>query len=140
MAKGKYVEHLTKVPMFEACSRKELQLIGRLAEDVKVKEGRELVREGSAGREFFVIVDGKANVSRNGRKVATLGPGNYFGELALLGNAPRNATVEAASDMEVVVLGQREFLGLLNQVPALSIKVLKGMAGRLRDADEKSIQ
>ena len=140
MAKGKYLEHLTKVPMFEACSRKELQLIGRLAEDVKVKDGRELVREGSTGREFFVIVDGEANVSRNGRKVATLGPGSYFGELALLQNAPRNATITAASDMEVVVLGQREFLGLLNQVPALSIKVLKGMASRLRDADEKSIQ
>lgn len=140
MAKKQYLDHLTKVPMFEACSKKELQLIGRLAEDVKVAAGKELITEGTTGREFFVIVDGEANVSRNGRKVASIGAGSYFGELALLQNAPRNATVTADSDLEVVVLGQREFLGLLNQVPALSIKVLKGMAGRLRDADAKSVQ
>lgn len=140
MAKKQYLDHLTKVPMFEACSKKELQLIGRLAEDVKVAEGKELITEGTTGREFFVIVDGEAKVSRNGREVASIGAGSYFGELALLQNAPRNATVTAESDLEVVVLGQREFLGLLNQVPALSIKVLKGMASRLRDADAKSVQ
>ncbi len=75
--------------------------------------------EGSTGSEFFVIIDGDATVSRRGRKVATLGPGDAFGELALLDKAPRNATVTAQTPMEVVVLGQREFGGLIDEVPGL---------------------
>lgn len=140
MSRRTYLKHLKKVPMFEAFSMKELELLGRLAEDVRVTAGKELIQEGSTGREFFVISSGKAKVSRNGRKIAELGSGKFFGELALLENAPRNATVTAETDMQVYVLGQREFLGLLNRVPALSMKMLKGMAARLREEDSKSVQ
>src|SRR5450759_346936 len=111
-----FVDHLKQVPLFAACSRKDLQLVARRAEDVRVAAGATIVNEGDDGNEFFVILDGAASVSRQGRKIATLGPGSGFGELALLENAPRNATVVADTDMELVVLGQREFAGLLDEV------------------------
>jgi CRP-like cAMP-binding protein len=87
-----------------------------------------------------VIVDGTAKVTRQGRKVATLGPGAAFGELALLDRAPRNASVVAETPMELVVLGQREFAGILDEVPGFARKLLAGLAHRLREADAKSVQ
>jgi CRP/FNR family cyclic AMP-dependent transcriptional regulator len=135
-----FLDHLAEVPLFSALSRKELSLVARRAEDVTVDQGRILVSEGSTGSEFFVIIDGKASVSKKGRKVATLGPGDAFGELALLDKAPRNATVTAETPLEVVVLGQREFGGLIDEVPGFARKLLAGMARRLREADAKSVQ
>jgi CRP/FNR family transcriptional regulator, cyclic AMP receptor protein len=135
-----FLNHLAQVPLFSALSKKELQLVARRAEDVRVDPGRILVSEGSTGSEFFVIIDGTATVSRHGRKVATLGPGDAFGELALLDKAPRNATVTAQTEMELVVLGQREFGGLIDEVPGFARKLLAGMARRLRDSDAKSVQ
>lgn len=135
-----FLNHLAQVPLFSALSKKELQLVARRAEDVKVDPGRILVSEGSTGSEFFVIIDGTATVSRHGRKVASLGAGDAFGELALLDKAPRNATVTAQSEMELVVLGQREFGGLIDEVPGFARKLLAGMARRLRDSDAKSVQ
>jgi CRP/FNR family transcriptional regulator, cyclic AMP receptor protein len=135
-----FIDHLQQVPLFAACSRKDLQLVARRAEDVRVPAGKALVSEGETGHEFFVILDGTARVTRQARKIATLGPGDSFGELALLEKAPRNATVVADSDMELVVLGQREFAGLIDEVPGFARKLLAGMAHRLRDADARSVQ
>jgi CRP-like cAMP-binding protein len=135
-----FLSHLAEVPLFSALSKKELALVARRAEEVKVDPGRVLVTEGSTGSEFFVIIDGNAKVSRRGRKVATLGPGAAFGELALLDRAPRNATVTAETPMDLVVLGQREFGGIIDEVPGFSRKLLAGMARRLRDADAHSVQ
>jgi CRP-like cAMP-binding protein len=132
-----FLDHLAQVPLFSALSRKELALVARRAEDVKVEPGRVLVSEGATGSEFFVIVEGTATVSKRGRKVATLGPGGAFGELD---KAPRNATVTAQTPMEVVVLGQREFGGLIDEVPGFARKLLAGMARRLRESDAKSVQ
>lgn len=135
-----FLDHLRQVSLFSALSRKELGLVARRAEDVKVAAGKVLVSEGAPGSEFFVIVDGTAKVTRQGRKVATLGPGDAFGELALLDKAPRNATVVAETPLEVVVLGQREFAGIIDEVPGFSRKLLAGLAHRLRDYDAKSVQ
>jgi CRP-like cAMP-binding protein len=135
-----FLNHLAQVPLFSALSKKELQLVARRAEDVRVDPGRILVSEGSTGSEFFVIIEGTATVSRHGRKVASLGAGDAFGELALLDKAPRNATVTASTPMELVVLGQREFGGLIDEVPGFARKLLAGMARRLRDSDAKSVQ
>jgi CRP/FNR family cyclic AMP-dependent transcriptional regulator len=135
-----FVDHLKQVPLFAACSRKDLQLVARRAEDVRVAADTTIVNEGDDGHEFFVILDGTARVSRQGRKIATLGPGSGFGELALLENAPRNATIVADTDMELVVLGQREFAGLLDEVPGFARKMLAGTAHRLREADARAIQ
>ena len=100
--------------------------------------GRLLTEQGTIGREFFLIVEGQASVKRNNRKVATLGPGQYFGELALLDRRPRSASVTSDTDMTLLVLGQRQFNGVLDAVPALSRKLLAAMATRLREADEKA--
>jgi CRP-like cAMP-binding protein len=135
-----FLDHLAEVPLFSALSRRELALIARRGEDIEVPAGKVLVREGATGSEFFVIVSGRARVSRRGRKVATLGPGDSFGELALLDKGPRNATVVAETPMELVVLGQREFAGIIDEVPGFARKLLAGMARRLREADAKSVQ
>ena len=134
-----YIQHLGEVALFSACSRKELQLIAKRSTPTSVAAGKTLTSEGSAGREFFVIDSGTAVVKRNGRKVATLGPGQWFGELSLLDNAPRNATVVAESDMEVLVLTRPEFTGVLDEVPGLSRKLLTGLARRVREADARSV-
>ncbi len=135
-----FIDHLQEVSLFSACSRKDLQLVARRAEDVRVPAGKVLVTEGETGHEFFVILEGTAKVTRQGRRIATLGPGQAFGELALLDKAPRNATVVAESDVELVVLGQREFAGIIDEVPGFSRKLLAGMAKRLRESDSKTVQ
>ena len=135
-----FIDHLQQVPMFSACSKRDLGLVARRAEDVRVAAGKVLVNEGETGHEFFVILDGTARVTRHGKRVATLGPGSAFGELALLDQAPRNATVVAETPMELVVLGQREFAGIIDEVPGFARKLLAGMAARLRDADAKAVQ
>jgi CRP/FNR family cyclic AMP-dependent transcriptional regulator len=140
MARDAFIDHLAQVPLFSACSKKDLQLVAKRAEDVKVDAGKLLVSEGDTGTEFFVIVDGNATVSKHGRKVAELGPGGFFGELALLERAPRNATVKAETPMELVVLGQREFAGIIDDVPEFAHKLLAGLARRLRQADSEAVQ
>ena len=140
MARRSALEELARVPLFSACSKKELQLISRRAEQVEVPAGKVLVREGAAGAEFFVILDGTAEVSRRGRKVATLGPGAFFGDLALLDRAPRNATITAKTPMQLTVLGQREFAAMIDDVPGFAHKLLSGLAHRLREYDAKSVQ
>ena len=135
-----FIDHLQQVPLFAACSRKDLQLVARRAEDVRVPVGKTIISEGETGHEFFVILEGNARITRRGRKVASIGPGAAFGELALLEKAPRNSTIVADTDMELVVLGQREFAGLIDEVPGFARKLLSGMAHRLREADAKSNQ
>src|SRR5947199_8099192 len=83
-----YLEHLASVPLFAACSRKDLQRIARASDEVQIPEGRALAKQGEVGRECFVLVDGKVKVERNGRKVASLRPGSYFGHLSLLDKGP----------------------------------------------------
>lgn len=139
MASDRKLEHLANVRMFSSLNRKELALVARAADIVTVKDGSDIVTEGKTGHEFFLILEGQAVVKRGGRKVATLGPGNYFGELALLDRGPRSATIVADGDMKVAVLGQREFMAVLDQVPALSHKLLVAMAARLREADTKAV-
>lgn len=138
-AKDTYLDHLAEVPLFSAASRKDLQKIARASDEVEVKAGRVLVDQGRPGHEFFLILEGNASVRRNNRKVAQLGPGQYFGELSLLDRGPRTATVVADTPMRVLVLGQREFLGVLDDVPGLAYKILRIMAARLREADLKNV-
>jgi CRP-like cAMP-binding protein len=132
-----YLERLGGMPVFAACTKKELRLIGAQAEDVTFAPGKTLVKEGELGSELFLIVDGKASVSVKGRKVADLGPGDHFGELALLDPSPRDATVTAATSLEALVVGRREFASLLSGSPTLARNLLIAMARRLRDADRQ---
>jgi CRP-like cAMP-binding protein len=135
-----YVDALGSVPLFSACSRKELALVAKQGVRQSVAAGEVLVKEGSAGAELSVILEGTARVERHGKKVATLGPGSFFGDLSLLDRAPRNATVIAVTPIELIVLHQRAFDELLATGPGLAKKLLTGLARRLRQEDAKTVQ
>jgi CRP-like cAMP-binding protein len=129
---------LGSIWLFSALSASQLRTLRRTVDEITVPAGKVLCEEGSVGREFFFIVDGTAAVKRNGRRVATLGPGGYFGELSLLDRRPRSATVISDSEMTLLVLEQRRFNGLLDAIPALAHKMLVAMSERLREADAKA--
>jgi CRP/FNR family transcriptional regulator, cyclic AMP receptor protein len=129
---------LSKIWLFSTSSTKDLRMIRKALEEVTVPAGRMLTEQGTIGREFFLIVEGQASVKRNNRKVATLGPGQYFGELALLDRRPRSASVISDTEMVLLVLGQRQFNAVLDAIPALSRKLLAAMATRLRESDDKA--
>lgn len=132
-----YLDHLARVPMFSTCSRDELATIARHADVIAFEAGKVLIREGQLGQEFWVIGSGKVRVERSGSEVNLLGPGDFAGELALLDPGPRNATVVAATDGEAIVIGRREFFGLLAEAPGLTAKLLQGMARRLHALDSE---
>ena len=113
-----FVDHLQQVTFFSACSRKDLQKVAKRSEDRRVAAGTTIVNEGENGTEFFVILDGTVSVSRQGRKLATLGPGSGFGELALLVDAPRNATVVADTDVGWLSSASTSSRGCLTRHPA----------------------
>lgn len=138
MAREDYLNHLASVPLFSGCTTKELRDIARATVELTLDQGKEFVTQGDVGREAFVIVDGQATVSRGGNTVATLGPGDCVGELALLDHGPRTATVTAATPLTVLVLGPREFSGLLDEVPTLNHKILAALAARVRELDSKT--
>lgn len=131
-------ESLSTVPLFAGLTDADRREVVQAGDEIDVEAGRELVTEERVGREFFLIIDGEAVVRRDGREVATLGPGDYFGELALLDKGPRTATVVARTPMRLFVLGQREFGGLVSTVPGLASKLLLRLAQRLREADARS--
>jgi CRP-like cAMP-binding protein len=137
MAASSYLEHLHSVPLFRACNRRELSKIARATDEVHLAAGTTLMEQGSPGREAFVIVSGRASVRVGDREVAELGPGQHVGELALLDGGVRTATVVALTDMDLLVIHQRAFLGLLDEVPGLSRKVLTSLAGMVRDLNEQ---
>ncbi len=126
---------LSKIWLFAPCSARDLRKVRQSLDEITAEAGEVLCEEGSVGHEFFLIVKGTAVVKRKGRKVTTLGPGKYFGELALLDRGPRSATIIAETDMILLVLEQRHFLGLLDTMPSLARKLLGAMAARLREAD-----
>lgn len=138
-ARKALVSGLAAVPLFSACSKRDLQIVARHAAVVDVPAGTAVVEEGAKGDAFFFILAGEAVVRRRGRKVATLGPGRFFGELALLDPAQRDATVIAISPLTVGVLAARAFRAIVRDVPALSEKLLRGMAQRLREADLRDV-
>jgi CRP/FNR family cyclic AMP-dependent transcriptional regulator len=126
---------LKSIWMFSGCTGSELRKIRSSLDEVEVAKGKVLVEEGTVGLEFFIIVTGRAAVTRNGKKVAGLGPGDHFGEMALLDRHPRSASVVSETDMDLLVLSQRQFNGLLNLVPTIARKMLAAMANRLREVD-----
>lgn len=126
---------LKTIWLFSSCTTSELRKIRSSLDEVEVPAGKVLVEEGRIGMEFFIIVSGVAAVTREGKKVATLGSGGHFGELALLDRRPRSASVVSETEMDLLVLSQRQFNSLLTSVPTISRKMLAAMANRLREAD-----
>jgi CRP/FNR family transcriptional regulator, cyclic AMP receptor protein len=130
------IDLLKSVPLFAHLSKRQLNELARHTEELKVDAGKVLMKEGSPGGELFVIVHGKARVTRGGKQLATLGPGDFIGEMALLDSKPRSATVVADEGMLLLVIGSREFKPLLKSVPDLAEGLLRALAERLRAADE----
>jgi len=131
------VERLSHLQLFSNCSNSDLKHIARLTTEIDVRAGKVLMRQGDPGRECFVIEEGKAKATIRGKRAHLMGPGECFGELALLHSAPRAATVTAETDMRVVVLDSREFSSLLESVPSVAKNVLAAIAERLRETEGK---
>lgn len=129
--KDQKIELLARVPLLARCSKRELARIAALADLVEFREGETVMREGRPGLEFFVIVDGKARVTRRGRKLANLGAGDWFGEIALLSDTPRTATVVAGSPLRALVLTRSGLSALIRDVPSIGTKVLSAVGDRL---------
>jgi CRP/FNR family transcriptional regulator, cyclic AMP receptor protein len=130
------IDCFKSIDQFRVYTDAHLRQIARLAEKVKVGEGKILVREGQFGKEFFLILVGSVAVSRKGRLVNELGPGDFFGELVALNGGSRNATVTALSDLDLLIIGRREFNAML-QISEFRDALLKGMASRLQAVDAR---
>jgi CRP-like cAMP-binding protein len=135
LRKNAKIELLKRVPLFAGCSKRELAEIASLADEVDLPAARDLTREGASGREFLVLVQGEADVLRKGRLVASLGPGDFVGEIALVTDVPRTATVKTTQPTHALVLTRRDFRGLMKRVPSIQLKVLEALASRLPDTD-----
>jgi CRP-like cAMP-binding protein len=134
VTKAEITELLSRVPLFSGCSQREVAAIARATKEVHRREGSVLARTGEPGVGFFLLVDGKADVVVNGRKRATLGPGDFFGEISLLDGGPRSADVVAATDVTMLGLTAWVFRGVLEQYPSIAQKMLVTLASRLRNA------
>ena len=124
---------LKRVPLFATCSTRQLEDIATIADELAQPKGSTLARQGDRGHEFIVLLDGLADVRRNGRKIASLGPGSFFGEIALLTDSARTADVIAATDVRTLVIGDRAFARLLRDDAAVQAKLLGVLAARLAE-------
>jgi CRP/FNR family transcriptional regulator, cyclic AMP receptor protein len=131
LRRNEKVEVIKRVPLFAACSKRELQQIARIADEIDLREGKEMTRQGSRGREFFVLLEGTADVTKNGRRVNQLRGGDFFGEIALVSDSPRTATVTATSPVRALVVTDRAFRRLLDDSPEIQRKVLMALAERV---------
>lgn len=122
---------IRKIPLFSTCSRTELEAVATVADELHLPAGRVLIRQGDVGRELFVLVDGKVEIEQDGKRLGTRSSGDFLGEIAVVTQRPRAATVTTATDVRVLVLTDRDFKRLLADVPSISVKVLKVLGDRL---------
>ena len=131
MRRESYLDHLASVPLFSACTKRELIEVALVADEREADLGEDLTAEGRAGREFFVLTEGHVAVRRKGRKLAELGPGDWFGEIALMTFKPRSATVTATSPVRLLVISDRSFRYVVETTPRIALRVLANVAQRL---------
>jgi CRP/FNR family transcriptional regulator, cyclic AMP receptor protein len=128
---------LGRCPFFARLSRGDLLALAKVTEDLEVEQGKVLTRQGQSGSEFFVIVDGEVSVTKDGEEIRTLGPGDFFGEIALLEDRPRTATVTAKTPLRFFVLTRQAFRSLLAHQPELEEKVGSALEERVRATSEE---
>ena len=136
MAVDSKLELLKSVSLFASMGRKELESVERLADTLDIEAGRTLLKQGDHGNEMYVIATGSVRVERNGKEIATLGPGQAVGEMSLLSEGPRLATVTTLEPTTVFVLGHREFHTLLADSAELRQCIFDNLAKRIRMLDE----
>lgn len=129
------LELLRSIPLFAGLSEPAIRRLGQLADEVDVPAGKVLMRQGENGAEAFVVSSGRVEVERDGRVIAERGRGDIFGEIALLSEGPRTATVTTLEPSRLFVLGHREFHALMDEHPAIRLQVLDALARRLRALD-----
>lgn len=139
MAQQDATSRLAKVPIFSECTKRELTIIGRAAKEVSHAEGTVIAREGERGVGLFLILEGQCKVTIGGKTKAKLGPGDFFGEVALLDGGPRTATVTALTPVRLVGITGWVFRGLLMEHPTIALKTLEAVAGRLRAVSKESL-
>jgi CRP-like cAMP-binding protein len=132
---GRKMELLEQIPLFSACTKREMAQVAALTSPSELAAGTILTRQGAAGGLAFVIGSGRAEVTRDAKRLATLGPGDVVGELSLIDGQPRSATVKALTDLEVLEIDGRDLAKLLRKAPSVTRKLLESMAGRLREVD-----
>ncbi len=132
------VEALGKCPLFAELSKDELREMAKSTEDLEVDAGKVLCREGEPAQEFFVIIEGEAEATKDGQPLQTMGPGDFFGEIGLIEDIPRTATVTATTPLRFFVLTRQSFLGMLDRMPGVERKVLRALAKRLLAKDPAS--
>jgi CRP-like cAMP-binding protein len=125
------VDSIAGVPLFAGLSRSELGQVASIADEIDLPADKVLIREGERGREFFVLLEGEAEVARKGKKLATRRAGEFFGEIALVSNLPRIATVKTRKPVRALVIRDVDFRALLQRTPAIAVKVLRAVADRL---------
>jgi CRP/FNR family cyclic AMP-dependent transcriptional regulator len=130
-------ERLARVPLFAGLSKKDLKKVSSLATRLDLPVGKELTHQGATGNEFLIVLDGEVDVVIDGNVVASRGPGDYFGEIALLDDRPRVATVVAKTPVSVEVIGRREFKALVDDQPEIAQQLLATMAQRLEEDEAK---
>lgn len=139
MAAPNVANKLAQVPIFAGCSKRELAIITRAAKEVSHKEGTVIAREGERGIGLFLILEGQCNVTIGGKTKARLGPGDFFGEVALLDGGPRTATVTAMSPVRLAGITGWVFRGLLMEHPSIALRTLESVAGRLRSVSKEPV-
>jgi CRP-like cAMP-binding protein len=131
LRKNAKVDLIKRAPLFSECSRKDLNEIAAIADEIDLREGKELTKEGGPGREFFVLVEGTADVKKGNRRINQMGAGDFFGEISLITQRPRTATVTATSPVRALVITDRSFRTLLEHQPEIQGKVMSALAARL---------
>lgn len=126
---------LEHIPIFQGLTRSQLTGIQRLSDEVRYMKGAPIVKQGEPGDSFFVVLEGEAKVSINGKKVATLYPGDFFGEISLLDGGPRTATVTSQTPMALLELSRKRFYKMIDREPAVALKIGERLAHRLREID-----
>lgn len=126
---------MRKVPLFDGLTGRQLAQIARLADEVDIPAGKRLATAGETGRQMFIIVSGRASVKTPKGRTVRLGPGDFFGEMSLLDGGPRSANVDADTDMQLLVLAQREFWALLDEASPISRKMMSTLSKRLREVN-----
>jgi CRP-like cAMP-binding protein len=131
LGKDAKVELLKRVPLFSRLDKKGLQEVAHIADEIDLPAGKEMATEGDRGREFFVLLSGEAEVTRRGEHINTMKEGDFFGEVALVTKMPRTATVTATSDVDVLVITERDFDTLLKRSPQVGRCVAEALAERV---------
>jgi CRP-like cAMP-binding protein len=131
LGKDAKVELLKKVPLFSRLNKRGLQDVAHIADELDLPAGKEMATEGDRGREFFVLLDGEAEVTKGGERINTMKPGDFFGEIALVTKMPRTASVTATTDVNVLVITERDFDALLKKSSEVGRSVAEALAERV---------